>query len=178
MSVFKRNLLAFLGRYLALCVILFLIILRIERLHRYTSAIPEKIVIKNVVLDGQNGTPLIFALFPSVVRGYSCGGGVFTLSKSTIHAIESEGLDFFKDATKPRRRKYTYPAWQETPVPDTWTNDGAWPALACISSGDTNRLIRKITQTTALPGSYYTGSPNLTILVLPKLGLVVYNYSD
>ena len=95
-----------------------------------------------------------------------------------MKSIESEGLSFFEDVTKPRGRKYQYPTWQETPVPDTWTSNGAWPALACIDSNDTSKLIREITKTSELSGSYYVGSPNSTLLVLPELGFVVFAYWD
>jgi hypothetical protein len=182
MNNFSGNLFTIFGKALLLCIFLFWMFIRAERIHRFQAAIPEKLKleINSVVLQGEESTPLIFAIIPSVVRGESCGGGVFRLSKSTINAIESEGLDFFKDATQSRNRKNRYPTWhwQRTPVPDTWTSNGAWPALFCITNGNTSRLIRRITKTSELPGSYYAGSPNSTLLVLPKLGLVVYGYLD
>lgn len=155
------------GISLLFCCVILWFLIRAERIDRYKSAIPEKIKIDRTVLVGEEGTPLIFVIFPSTVRGYSCGGAIFKLSQSTIDAIESEGLNFFKDITG-----YS---WKETPVPDTWTSDGAWPGLSCISRGNKNKLIRQITKTVELPDSYYTGSTNFTILVLPKLGLVVRN---
>ena len=183
----RYKLFKFFGIFLALCVLAFLLFLRIERITRYKSAIPEKIKIDRVVLQGQEGTPLIFVLLPSVVRASSCGGAIFKLSQSTVDAIESEGLSFFVDATRARGKKPGEKEsegkrpgylWKETPVPNTWTSDGAWPGLACISSGNKNKLIRQITKAAELPGSYYVGTAknsNFAILVLPKLGLVVRN---
>ena len=173
------------GIFLLLCSIVPWFLIRAERIDRYKSAIPEKIKIDRTVLVGEEGTPIIFVLFPSTVRGYSCGGAIFKLSQSTIDEIESEGLSFFEDATRSRRKKPEEKEsegkkpgyfWQETPVPDTWTSDGAWSGLACISRGNKNKLIRQITKASELPGSYYTGTArnsNYTILVLPKLGLAV-----
>ena len=160
-----------------MCIVLFFTFIRIERINRYKAAIPEKIKIDRTVLVGQEGTPLIFALFPSVVRASSCGGAIFKLSQSTIDAIESEGLSFFEDINK-AREKNSVVRWKETPVPYTWTSNGAWIGLACIgSSGNNDKLIRKVTKAAELPGSYYVGTEksNFTILVLPKLGLVVHD---
>ena len=152
--------------------------LRIERINRYKSAIPEKLEINRVVLHGQDSTPLIFAF---VIPVESCGGGVFKLSKSTINAIKSEGLSFFEDATQSRGiqsrgGRYIYPAWKKTPVPYTWTSEGAWTGLACINGND--RLIRKITQISKLTGSYYTDLGNYRVVVLPELGFVTFSYAD
>ena len=111
------------------------------------------------------------------------------MSQSTVDALEAQRLSFFEDATRARgkygekeseRKKPGY-VWKKTPVPDTWTSNGAWIGLACISSGNKNKLIRQITKTVELPGSYYVGTPknsNYAILVLPKLGLVVHNRND
>ncbi|MEM8718742.1 MAG: hypothetical protein AAGE84_05470 [Cyanobacteria bacterium P01_G01_bin.39] len=183
------------GMSLLFCCVILWFLIRAERIDRYKSAIPEKIKIDRTVLVGGEGTPLIFVLFPSVVRASSCGGAIFKLSQSTIDAIESEGLSFFEDATRSRRkksegkkpgekeaeRKEAGYSWQETPVPDTWTSNGAWPGLACISRGNKNKLIRQITKASELPGSYYTGTAknsNFATLVLPKLGLVIHNRYD
>ena len=179
------------GMSLLFCFVVLWFLIRAERIDRYKSAIPEKIKIDRTVLVGEEGTPLIFVIFPSTVRGYSCGGAIFKLSQSTIDAIESEGLNFFEDANRSRRKKpgekeseVKKPGyrWKKTPVPDTWTSDGAWPGLACIgSSGRNDKLIRQITKTAELPGSYYEGTAknsNFAILVLPKLGLVVHNRNN
>ncbi len=178
MNNFRRNLFASFGIALALSVVLFWIFLRIERINRYKSAIPEKLEINRVVLHGQDSTPLIFAF---VIPVESCGGGVFKLSKSTINAIKSEGLSFFEDATQSRGiqsrgGRYIYPAWKKTPVPYTWTSEGAWTGLACINGND--RLIRKITQISKLTGSYYTDLGNYRVVVLPELGFVTFSYAD
>jgi len=177
MNIFYKKLFKFSVILLVLCIVSLFIFQRTERINRFKSAIPEKIKVNGVVLQGEDITPLIFAfIFPID----SCGGGIFKLSKSTLKNIELEGLSFFEDATKSRSRKH-HPRtwnWKKTPVPSTWTSEGAWIGLACISSSNTNKLIRKITKTVESPGSYYAGSPNSTLLVLPKLGLVVYDYSD
>lgn len=174
MNNFRRNLFTTFGISLALCIISFWIFLRIERISYYKSAIPEKLEINRVVLEDDDW---------SVMWGNSCGGGIFKLSKSTINAIESGGLSFFEDATQSRGiqsrgGKYIYPAWKKTPVPYTWTSEGAWTGLACINGN--NRLIRKITKTSELPGSYYTGKVPFSreIVVLPELGFVVFSYTD
>jgi hypothetical protein len=169
MNNFRRNLFAFFGIALALSIVLFWIFLRTERISYYKSAIPEKLEVNRVVLEGDDW---------SFMWGKSCGGAVFKLSKSTINAIESKGLDFFDDATQPRKRKYTYPAWKKTPVPYTWTSEGAWTGLACISKSNTSRLIRKITKTSELPGSYYTDLDSYRVVVLPELDFVTFTYTD
>jgi hypothetical protein len=167
MNNFRRNLFAFFGLILALCVFSFWMFLRIERISYYKSAIPEKLEVNRVVLEGDDW---------SLMWGKTCGGAVFKLSKSTIDAIESEGLDFFEDATQPRKRKYTYPAWKKTPVPYTWTSEGALIGLACVNWN--NRLIWKITKTSELPGSYYTDLGSYRVVVLPELGFVTFTYAD
>ncbi len=101
----------------------------------------------------------------------------FCLSPA-IQAIESQGLGFFKDATQPRGRKSKYPAWRETPVPYTWTSEGAWTGLTCIPASDTSKFIWKIIKNSELPGSYYTDLGNYRVVVLPKLGFVTFTYSD
>ena len=177
------------GAVISVSILLFSI--RAERIDRYKSAIPEKLEIDRTVLVGHEGTPWIFVIFPSTVRASSCGGAIFKMSQSTIDAIESEGLSFFEDATRPRRKKpgekesgVKKPGyrWKKTPVPDTWTSDGAWIGLSCIgSNGNNDKLIRQITKASELPGSYYTGTAensNFTILVLPKLGLAVRSVYD
>lgn len=177
MNNFRHNLFATFGIALALCVILFWIFYRAERIIYYKSAIPEKLKIIHVILHGDNSS------FSNFIWGESCGGGVFKLSKSTIDAIESEGLGFFEDATQSRRiqsrgGKYIYPAWKKTPVPYNWTSEGAWTGLDCINKN--TKLIRKITKTSGLPGSYYTGKvrSNHKIVVLPELGFVIFTYYD
>ena len=190
MAKINRELYKYAGIFLLFCLtILFLV--RAERIDRYKSAIPEKIKIDRTVLVGQEGTPWIFVLFPSVVRASSCGGAIFKMSQSTVDALEAQRLSFFEDATRARgkygekeseekeseRNKPGY-LWKKTPVPDTWTSDGAWIGLACIgTNGNNDKLIRKITKAAELPGSYYVGTnkSNFTILVLPKLGLVVHD---
>ncbi len=146
-----------------------------QRISYYKSAIPEKLEINRVVLQGDNSS------FSNFIWGESCGGGVFKLSKSTIDAIESEGLSFFKDATQSRGiqsrgGRYIYPAWNKTPVPYIWTSNGAWIGLNCINKN--TRLIRKITKTSELPGSYYTDLGNNSVVVLPELGFVTFTYAD
>ena len=162
-----------LGIFLAVLVVLSSL-MRAERIKRFKSAIPEKLELRGVAIQGQEDD--LYALLPSVVRSSSCGGAVFKLSKSTIEAIESEGLDFFNDATAPKDKNYVYPTWQETPVPYIWTSDGAWPGLSCINKNP--NLIREITRISALPGSYYTGLGNNKIVVLPNLGLLTFAYAD
>ncbi|MGV2827203.1 hypothetical protein [Myxosarcina sp. GI1(2024)] len=177
MNTYYRNLFTIFGISLALCIVTFLVFIRAERINRYKAVIPEKLKINGVVLQGEDNTPLIYVLLLPI-RPFSCGGGVFKLSQSTIDASKSEGLDFFKDATQPRKRKYTYPAWQETPVPYTWTNDGAWSGLNCINKN--TKLIRKITKASELPGSYYTytNRDNYRIVVFPELSFVVFTFWD
>lgn len=41
-----------------------------------------------------------------------------------------------------------------------------------------NKLIRKITKTSELPGSYYTSYGNYRVVILLKLGLVSFTFSD
>jgi hypothetical protein len=175
MNNFYRNLFTVFAISLALCVVSFWIFIRIERINYYKSAIPEKLEITGVVLQGDNSS------FSNFIWGESCGGGVFKLSKSTIDAIESEGLSFFEDATQSRGiqsrgGKYIYPAWKKTPVPYIWTSEGAWTGLDCINKN--TRLIRKITKTSELPGSYYTDLGSYRVVVLPELGFVTFTYAD
>jgi hypothetical protein len=175
MNNFRRNLFAYFGIALILCLVSFWIFLRTERISYYKSAIPEKLEVNHVVLEGDNSS------LSNFIFGEACGGGVFKLSKSTIEAIKSERLDFFKDATQSRGiqsrgGKYIYPAWKKTPVPYTWTSEGAWTGLDCINGN--NRLIRKITKTSELPGSYYTDLGNHSVVVLPELGFVIFTYAD
>ena len=153
--------------------------IRIERIRRYKSVIPKKLKLDRVILQGQEDTTLIFSLFLPV-RASSCGGGIFKLSKSTIDAIEFEGLSFFEDALNPRGKKYEYAPWKKTPVPYTWTSNGAWPGLNCINKN--TKLVRKITKISELPGSFYTdlgnNKVNKTVLVFPELGFVIFTYVD
>lgn len=176
------------GISLLFCLVISWFLIRAERINIYKSAIPEKLKIDRTVLVGHEGTPWIFVIFPSTVRASSCGGAIFKMSQSTIDAIELEGLSFFEDATKFRvknpeekesgAKKSGY-LWKKTPVPNTWTSNGAWPGLACISRSNKNKLIRKITKAAELSGSYYVGAKtNNAILVLPKLGLVVHNRNN
>ncbi|WP_036482918.1 hypothetical protein [Myxosarcina sp. GI1] len=167
-----------------MCIVAFFVFIRAERINRYKAAIPEELEINGIALQRENNTPLIFALLPSTVRPFSCGGGVFKLSQSTIDAIKLKGLAFFEDATQPRRKKYTYtdtyPAWQETPVPNTWTNNrtwtvnGEWAGLDCINKN--TEIIRKNTEASKLPGSYYLDIGYYKIVVLPELGFVTFTF--
>ncbi len=177
MNNFYRNLFTVFGISLALCIVSFLIFLRIQRISYYKSAIPEKLEVNHVVLQGDNSN------LSNFVFGESCGGGVFKLSKFTIDAINSEGLSFFEDATQSRGiqsrgGRFIYPAWKRTPVPYIWTSNGAWTGLDCISNSNTDKLIWKITKTSESPGSYYTDVDNYSVVVLPELGFVTFTYAD
>lgn len=77
MNNLRRNLFASFGRTLALCIVSFWIFLRIERISYYKSAIPEKLEVNRVVLQGDNCS------FSNFIWGESCGGGVFKLSLIT-----------------------------------------------------------------------------------------------
>lgn len=95
MNTYYRNLFTIFGISLALCIVTFLVFIRAERINRYKAVIPEKLKINGVVLQGEDNTPLIYVLLLPI-RPFSCGGGVFKLSQSTIDASKSEGLDFLK----------------------------------------------------------------------------------
>lgn len=106
-----------------------------------------------------------------------CGAAIFRLSDATANAIDSKGLDFFKNAIysrKSKARRYTYSSWKETPVPDSWTSEVSWPGLAC--SGASRSLLSQILLAASKKGSYYSSKDEAEILVIPSFKLVVFSY--
>jgi len=93
--------------------------------HWYSGLIPARIGISYAInISGQSGLR------------EGCGAAIFRLTNVTADAISHKGSDFFNDAIYSRRSKashYTYRAWKETPVPNTWTSEGTWPGLGCSS---------------------------------------------
>ena len=173
MKIFERQVI--ITGILILCFSIVFLSIRANKMERYKSALPEKLAVKRVIFHGQEGTSLIVALF-APVRGYSCGGGVFELSRSTVDAIKNEGLSFFEDATKSRSNQYEYPTWKKTPVPYIWTSNGTLTGSNCIKGN--YKLARKMTKALETTGSYYTALGNYRIVVLPTLNLVSFTYYD
>jgi hypothetical protein len=132
----------------------------------YSSLIPAKIGIA----------------YPINISGQSdlregCGTAIFGITNATADAISRQGIDFFSDAIYSRRSKdlyYTYRAWKETPVPKTWTSEGAWPGLGCSSVS--RSLLRQILLAASKKGSYYSTKDEAWIIVIPSLKLVVFSY--
>ncbi len=120
-----------------------------------------------------------------------CGVAVFKVSDKTIEAIQKDGLKFFDGATQGRgypkpnepysfsdRKKlsdyhyYTYEAWKETPVPNSWISEGSWMMCSVIRAD----VARDIIKAAKLAGSFYTTKPEGQLFVFPSLGYVVFSY--
>lgn len=116
-----------------------------------------------------------------------CGIRVFKLSKNTLAQINQQGLTFFKNATKARGydpdkhrydNYYSYEQWQETPVQESKENKNFWSGLSCADRLNLDKsLSEKITLAASTKGSYYTGHYEGQLVVIPRLGIVVFSYS-
>jgi hypothetical protein len=61
-------------------------------------------------------------------------GGFFNMDEGVARRIEREGLRFFDNATRgraygesdPTTSRYSYAAWQATPIPSVWNQDGSF----------------------------------------------------
>jgi hypothetical protein len=123
-----------------------------------------------------------------------CGAAIFKLSVGTVDAIERAGLKYFDAALRPRdERPYEderlnslvvtrngYKSWAKTPLPQ---NDKGLSGLDCLPhNGPANDpLVELIRRSTFADESYFTSArsgPGVTLLVIPKLRVVVYAYVD
>jgi hypothetical protein len=132
----------------------------------YSGAIPLKVGITYAIhISGQSGFR------------EGCGAAIFRLSDATADAISRKGIDFFNDviySRKSKERYYTYKSWKETPVPNSWTSEGAWPGLSC--STVSRPLLSQILLAASNKGSYYSSKDEAWIVVVPNLKLVVFSY--
>ena len=150
----------------------------------YSGFIPAKIEITYAIhIGGVSG----------IIRE-GCGAAIFRLSDATADGISRKGLDFFNDALYSRKSKdkgldffndalysrnskdryHTYSSWKETPVPSSWTSEGAWPGLGC--SGASRSLLSQILLPASKKGSYYSSKHEAWIVVIPSFKLVVFSY--
>lgn len=116
-----------------------------------------------------------------------CGIRVFKLSKNTLAQINQQGLTFFNNATKARgydpvkhryNKYYSYEKWQETPVQESKENRNFSSGLMCANQLELDKsLLEKITLAANTKGSYYTGHYEGQLVVIPRLGIVVFSYS-
>ena len=118
-----------------------------------------------------------------------CGAAVFKLSDAALAAIKMQGLTFFETTlesrnvtenpwgvTEPSSR---YGKWKETPFPPERGNE--MPALAGLSCVESRQrdIVKPIQSHSAQNGSYYTETiSGAELLVIPKLGIVVYSFFD
>lgn len=116
-----------------------------------------------------------------------CGIKVFKVSKNTLTQINQQGLTFFKNTTKARgydldkhryNHYYSYEQWQETPVQESEENRNFWAGLSCAEGLNLDKpLSEKIALAANTKGSYYTGHDEGQLVVIPRLGIVIFSYS-
>jgi hypothetical protein len=159
----------------------------LETLH-YRKFIPGKLqVLEPVYIDSNENFGTLMAAM--LVRPEFCGAAIYRLSPATLREIERDGLVFFEGVTETRARfemngagpggvHKTYSGWRSGPLPHDWTRNGLWSGLLCadISPG----MARQLNTAAAEPGAFYTRSPRdgNALVVLPKLGWVVFTYWD
>src|SRR5262245_9335777 len=113
-----------------------------------------------------------------------CGAAIFKLSRSTEIGIEQKGLKYFDGALRSRDngpRKREYEPWNRTPLPRGSNSERGWAGLDCLSAVDpANDLLVDIVRRAAyLEGAYFTFADfRLTMVVIPKLGVIVYAFYD
>ena len=112
-------------------------------------------------------------------QGLVCGGAIFKISDATILKINSEGLNFFAHAIKPRvideGRYSSYLAWRETPVPERdLGGEGLW--FKCLE----NKIVKDIVDAAGKTGAYYSTSTDrrAMLIVSPSLGVFAYSFWD
>lgn len=130
----------------------------------YLNFIPNKIIVLSPVnISGQSNL--------------DCGSAIFRLTDTSAKTISREGLGFFEDARYSRdsqKNYYTYKAWAETPVPESWVSEGSWVGLSCSSAS--NDLKQEIIDAAKQKGSYYTVKSEGKLLVIPALKMIVFSY--
>ena len=111
----------------------------------------------------------------------SCGGVIFQLSKSTISAINKEGVTFlnrdlygrgYQEKNDRERAYYTYNKWTKTPIKLT---DGLSPGMHCLLKDDKD-MAKKVRFAAQHEGSFYTVKSEAELLLIPELGLLFYAY--
>lgn len=131
----------------------------------YSQAIPAKIELAYPV-----------SLYEEGGFREGCGTVVFKITDHTQKSLQREGISFLGNATEARGHAgdayYHYAAWQPTPAPASWSNDGGW--LLCHGLDDETQ--RKISLALQSPGAYYTEKQEGTLLVIPSLGYVVFSF--
>jgi hypothetical protein len=147
----------------------------------YQRALPAALITEGLATTGSD-VGVLSLLLP--IRPEACGGAIFHLADQSVTGIAQAGLAFFQNAVEGRGYPqghrlhyfYRYKPWRETPVPHAWTSDGMWPGLACVRASAA--LAEAILKAAREPSSYYTTKPSAELLVIPRLKLVVFTYTQ
>ncbi|WP_156820220.1 hypothetical protein [Synechococcus sp. PCC 7336] len=138
-----------------------------------SSILPEKIEVSDVYRN---------KISSGISEG--CGAVIFTLTEEILEEINNQGLIFFNDATRARgstrsnSRYYLYQRWQGTPLKQSANNTNFWAGMSCAKNlGLEESLYEEIVLAMRTTGSYYTGHYEGQLVVIPRLGLVVFSYA-
>ena len=134
----------------------------------YKDALPPQFEIRSLIYhDGKSGLR------------EGCGAAIFKLSEKTVNEINEQGIEFFKDATHGRveRSKETYRAykpWQATPAGFEAERDNLLRGSPCI---DNPPPIWTEIENATRGGGFFTTGHEIDILVVPKLGVIVFSHN-
>jgi hypothetical protein len=150
----------------------------------YRRALPEEVGVTSLIVRGTDVSPFevpFMLLIP--VRRKVCGGVAFGLSEATRADLARDGLATLEQAPvgrgyrgTPQEHFYTYDPWQQTPVPASWTSEGMWRGLDCLS--EHWPAAAQVLDEARRPGSYFTEKSHGRLLVVPGLNLVVMTYDQ
>lgn len=115
-----------------------------------------------------------------------CGAAIFSLSRDTHIALAERGLKYLETALHSRDDGHsemmnTYEAWAKTPLPRESKGDRGWQGLECLPFTDhgNDLLVQIIYNAGYEDGSYFTSNHGeVTLVIIPKLNVVVYAFYD
>jgi hypothetical protein len=139
----------------------------------FKNLIPSEIGISHTVfIDGKSGG----------LEG--CGVAIFRMDSATLNNIRANGSHALDGAKLSRKKKFLkneyqgYTSWKETPYMETgdgMTLADRWLGGFVCASIDSD-LSKSIHNALRSAKSYYATTHEAGLIVIPRLGLVVYSY--